>query len=305
MPPRNIYRGEDGGRILREILLGSPLVAGDEEIAEALQLAGQPEDFPAGTPLILQGEYGTDLFLLICGRVEVRVNGRTVAARGPKQHVGEMALIDPCAPRSASVHALEHTVALRISERSVAEIAEKKPSIWRRLAQELVQRLRQRADFHRRPNEKPHLFIASSVEGLAVANAIQLGLSHENLITTIWSNNAFRPSGTALDDLIQKASQYDFGLVLLTPDDLVQSRQSIKEAPRDNCIFELGLLYGALGRERTFFALPRSADIKLPSDLIGVTPITYDGTGDLATLDSRIGPVTTLLKAEIARRGVK
>ncbi|MCE5228802.1 nucleotide-binding protein [bacterium] len=284
----------------------SPLIGGDEEIASAFQKAGTIEEFsPGGKELIKQGNYDSHLFILLCGRVEIRVNGRAVAIRGPKQHVGEMALIEPCGPRSASVISLEPTIALRISEDVVIATANARPALWRRFAAEVVQRLRQRAGFHNPPNEQPFLFIASSVEGLPVANAIQLGLSHSNFITTVWSNNAFTPSRTTVEDLLQKAGQYDIALVILTPDDLTESRQTIKDAPRDNCVFELGLFLGVLGRERTFFAKPRGIEVKIPTDLWGLNPIEYDSNGDAATLDSRTAPVVTVLSNHITRLGVR
>jgi predicted nucleotide-binding protein len=55
----------------------------------------------------------------------------------------------------------------------------------------------------------------------------------------------------------------------------VNSRQKEHQAPRDNVIFELGLLTGALGRERTLMATPAGIDLKIPSDLAGVVPVKY------------------------------
>ncbi|MFH0793505.1 MAG: hypothetical protein V2A74_05675, partial [bacterium] len=78
------FEGKDGSRIVREILMSSPLIRGDEEIASAFQDSGTIEEFhPGGTPLINQGDYESDLFILLCGKVEIQVNGRTVATRGP------------------------------------------------------------------------------------------------------------------------------------------------------------------------------------------------------------------------------
>lgn len=48
-----------------------------------------------------------------------------------------------------------------------------------------------------------------------------------------------------------------------------------KGSPRDNIIFELGLFMGRLGRVRAILMEPREEKVKLPSDLAGITTITY------------------------------
>ena len=40
-------------------------------------------------------------------------------------------------------------------------------------------------------------------------------------------------------------------------------------------MFELGFFMGALTRSRTFLLVPRGIDLRLPTDLMGITPITY------------------------------
>jgi predicted nucleotide-binding protein len=40
-------------------------------------------------------------------------------------------------------------------------------------------------------------------------------------------------------------------------------------------ILELGLLIGAVGRERTFIVRPKGVDMKMPSDLLEIKPVTY------------------------------
>ena len=43
----------------------------------------------------------------------------------------------------------------------------------------------------------------------------------------------------------------------------------------DNILFELGLLMGAIGPHRTFIIADRTANLRLPSDLAGITYATY------------------------------
>ena len=53
------------------------------------------------------------------------------------------------------------------------------------------------------------------------------------------------------------------------------SRGAVTDAPRDNIIFELGLFMGVLGHSRTFLIYPRGIDIKIPTDLAGITLLPY------------------------------
>jgi hypothetical protein len=68
--------------------------------------------------------------------------------------------------------------------------------------------------------------------------------------------------------------------MVLGPDDDVESRSEKAQAPRDNVVFELGLFMGALGPERTYMVLPAGVDLKLPSDLAGITYLPYPARAD-------------------------
>ena len=61
---------------------------------------------------------------------------------------------------------------------------------------------------------------------------------------------------------------------------------------------------GALERERTFVILPRGSDLKVPSDLLGVTPLVYE-EGPPETLAGRLMPPCDELKKIIADKGPK
>jgi predicted nucleotide-binding protein len=98
----------------------------------------------------------------------------------------------------------------------------------------------------------------------------------------VWTDDIFTASKTAIEALETELLRADFAILVLGPDDHVFSRGRDDDAPRDNVIFELGLFMGALTRGRTFFVKPSDKTIKIPSDLVGVIPITYESAkGDL------------------------
>ncbi len=59
----------------------------------------------AGEDLVTQGEGAIAFFVILDGSAEVLVDGRHVRTLGPGDHFGEVALIVPSTPRSASVRA--------------------------------------------------------------------------------------------------------------------------------------------------------------------------------------------------------
>jgi predicted nucleotide-binding protein len=61
---------------------------------------------------------------------------------------------------------------------------------------------------------------------------------------------------------------------------------------------------GALGRERTFVVRPRGIDMRIPTDLVGITPLDYP-VGNKDELPALLGSVCTALKSSIATLGAK
>jgi hypothetical protein len=119
------------------------------------------------------------------------------------------------------------------------------------------------------------LFLGSSVEGLEVAYAIQENLEFD-AEATIWKQGVFRPSRQTLSELITASERVDFAAFVFSGDDIVMIRGQQHAAVRDNVIFEMGLFMGALGVSRCFYIVPRDGDpLHLPTDLLGVAPLTY------------------------------
>jgi CRP/FNR family transcriptional regulator, cyclic AMP receptor protein len=296
---------EDAGRrLLLDSLRRQHVVEGSEDLAVCLAGAGELVEVAPRGILIVQDGTDNCIYLIVAGRFAVLVNGREVAVRGPGCHVGEMALIDPSAPRSASVVAIERAVVLKVDEAKFSEIANRFPRLWRILALELADRLRQRNRLVVATNPRPVLFVASSTESLPVARVIQSGLDRDDVLVRVWTDGVFLPSHYPMEDLQRQVSTSDFAVAVLGPDDKVFSRGEESLAPRDNVIGELFLFMGAIGRERTMIVQPRGCDLKIPTDLVGVNPITYR-PGPFTDLPALLGQACNEIRGVIQRLGCK
>lgn len=148
---------------------------------------------------------------------------------------------------------------------------------------------------------RPSLFIGSSSESLDVAYALQATLEYET-DPTVWTQEVFRPTSQVLIDLVSEAGRTDFAAFVFAPDDVVMVRGERANIVRDNVLFELGLFIGALGVDRCFLIAPRnSRPLQLPSDLLGIMPLTYAGDRSDGRLMAALGPAShEILK--VARR---
>ena len=298
------YLGEDGHKLLIEALQSQVLVDGIEEIAQQIVDVGDLKEFESGSVLIEQGHKDNHVFLIISGSVLIHVNGREVTVREQGQHVGEMALIDLKAKRGASVSAREKTVAVKISEPDFSKIADANPRMWRQISLELAARLRQRNDLIKRRNPVPVLFVGSSVESLPIAREIQTAFEHDAMIVRLWTDGVFGAHHFPIEDLESQIQEADFAILVLGPDDPVVCRGEKMNTPRDNMIFELGLFLGAYPRERILILKPRGSDLKIPTDLIGLTPLEFDAdhTGNLA---SSLGPICSHIRKRVTKIGAR
>jgi CRP/FNR family transcriptional regulator, cyclic AMP receptor protein len=292
---------------LVEALQRQQIVENNKHVAEELADVVELIQFEASSPgnvVITQNAADNDLFLILTGRVSIWVNGREQAVRRAGQYVGEMAMIDISAPRSATVIAIEQTVVAKVAEKDFTPIANKHPSLWRQLALELGNRLRERGNHVNAPNPRPVVFVGSSSESLNPAREIQFLLSHDDLITRPWTDG-FRPSATSIENLERELAGADFAILVLAADDIVESRNASQDAPRDNVIWEQGFFTGGLGRGRVFIVKPRGVDLKLPSDWGGITILDYDPNGTTDDLPSRLGAPVHSIRKEINRLKTK
>ena len=120
---------------------------------------------------------------------------------------------------------------------------------------------------------------------------------------SIWSNGVFGLNQGNLESLVLALKQFDFAILVLTPDDLLTSRDLSSLAPRDNVMFELGLFMGHLGRDRTFALCSDSHNMRLPSDLSGVTQAKFYSNRKDNNLQAATSPACTLIRKKIIELG--
>lgn len=299
------FEGPSGRAVLEEVLLEQKLVLGNQDLARRLAEVGTLEEIAKDTVLITEDAEDSEVYFIITGHFQVKVHDREVATRGGGDHVGEVAALVATAKRSATVVATDPSIVLKVSATDFKSIADAYPSVWRHVTRQLVDRLHQRNDLVLPTHEFSHVFIICSVEALPIARAIENHLQHEKLFVKTWTQGVFRASQYAIESLEEQLNECDFAIAIAQPDDSVSVRGQIKDTPRDNVIFELGLFVGRLGRARTFLLEPRGDEVHLPSDLKGLTTITYRATTDEKLLASNLSPACNELRTVFTQLGPK
>lgn len=150
---------------------------------------------------------------------------------------------------------------------------------------------------------KPNLFIGSSSEKLMYAYALQEQLKSSANVT-LWNQGFFQLNAGYLESLIDGLKESDFGVFVFAPDDVLSLRGDTLASVRDNVIFELGLFMGHLGRNRVFFVLPENqGGLRLPSDLLGLSTVKFDGTSPNRA--AAVGPACFQILQAVEKFGVR
>jgi predicted nucleotide-binding protein len=189
-----------------------------------------------------------------------------------------------------------------VSEADFARIAHKFPELWRGLAQQVADRLRQRLEGVRPQNMVPRVFIGSSSESRKAALAVKKALESVAEAVVWTQKDVFEPGKFTLESLEENAQRSDFAVMVFGPDDVIFSRGKRQTGPRDNVIFELGLFMGALERKRAFVVSPRGKKLKVPTDILGANFVNYS-TGGNKSLDQWIDEACEPLKGVVKRSG--
>lgn len=121
--------------------------------------------YPAGREIVVEGQPGEELFVVIRGRVAIEKNGVEIAELRAGGHFGEMGLIDN-APRSATVRATEPTRTMVIARSDLMNLMKRESILAVKLLWSFVQVL---SDRLRVANSE----LSEVRQELAVAQAIQ------------------------------------------------------------------------------------------------------------------------------------
>ncbi|MCA1669499.1 MAG: nucleotide-binding protein [Thermomicrobia bacterium] len=148
---------------------------------------------------------------------------------------------------------------------------------------------------------RPRVFIASSTEGLVMAKALKRSMP-ETIEVAVWNQGIFEPSNYTLEDLENALADFDFATFVFSPDDIRMVRGDVQHEVRDNVLFELGLFIGRLGRKRCFIMSPQSTDLRIPSDLRGITTTYYDASRCDDNLLAAVGNAAFDIETAIKKR---
>jgi len=146
---------------------------------------------------------------------------------------------------------------------------------------------------------KPRIFVGSSKESIDITYAVQENLEHDAEVT-VWDQGILDLSQYTLDSLVNALDDFDFGVFIFSPDDMVKIRNNEVVATRDNVIFELGLFVGRLGKERSFIIIPNGTNnFHLPTDLLGITPTMFEPNRQDKNIVAALGPSCNKIRKAI------
>ena len=124
------------------MLKGTPLFStvAAEDLSSLARLA-QERSFAGGERIVVEGEIGDELYLVMSGSVEVMREGGVTTTLGPGEAFGELSVLD-AGPRTATVTAVGETEVLAVTSEEFYEILYEQAEIAEGVIRMLVKRLR-------------------------------------------------------------------------------------------------------------------------------------------------------------------
>jgi CRP/FNR family cyclic AMP-dependent transcriptional regulator len=125
-----------------ELMRSVPLFSGltDRELERIASLA-DILDLPKDRVIMIQGQLGWEMFVLVTGSARVERDGQSLGERGPGEVLGEIALLDG-GPRTATVTLSQPSRLLVLARREFGELMDEFPEIRLRILETVVHRLR-------------------------------------------------------------------------------------------------------------------------------------------------------------------
>ena len=109
--------------------------------------AASEAEFADGDALVIQGQVGTGLFVVVSGAVRIVLHGEDVTRLGPGDYLGELSVIDR-EPRSASAFAVGPTTCLALASWDLFRRVDADPALSHALLRGLALRVRSLSDHH-------------------------------------------------------------------------------------------------------------------------------------------------------------
>ena len=104
------------------------------------------------------------------------------------------------------------------------------------------------------------------------------------------------------ETLNKAVDTFDFAIFVGAPDDRLVTRGSSYHAVRDNVIFEFGMFLGSIGRDRAYLVIPDDFQVRLPSDLTGVSVHSW-GAADSDDPEAAVRSISLRLRRDFLRKG--
>ena len=155
-----------------------------------------------------------------------------------------------------------------MSKKDVEEIAGHDPRFWKATADIVAEQLDHRNEELGAANEHPKVFVISSSAALPVAKLVRTNLDEdEGIAVYLWDRGTFGVSDYPMSSLVDA-------------DDVLITRDAQHHVARDNVVLEFGISVGRLGLDRSIALVDAGANVKLPSDLTGLTTLRYQSKDD-------------------------
>ena len=146
---------------------------------------------------------------------------------------------------------------------------------------------------------KKRMIIFSSKENLNLAEAIQRYYLRTDTYTTEVCTKGFLAfSQDCISNFQDIRYEYDFAVVICGADDGLAARGKRKKTSRDSVLLELGMCINSFTLNRVIIV--KHKDVKLPSDLDGITAIEYNQL-ETDNIDAAAGAICSQISKYVKR----